>query len=592
MESGYLPGLPPRWFFRDFPVLTPAELNESASTAAASITFPAPQPSAPTTSIPSHSTERTVLAVVTNIIPASLVLLYLIWSWGPVRNFILSLPVISFFASWSRPWITFDDIIDSNQDVDAVQASLKAVQETAVNTTAANGNGKAPVRDRDGAASNNKPSLEAEADEATPLLASAGPAGPGAGCDDRSKLSWPPAHVTAGLLSVSLLHIGGLLAAFAYEAASGHLTLGSPLSQAFTDLVLGLAGWVYIAVRTAAVPQPTPSYDVFALLLVLLSGALVQLHLAATTLADGSALYMHPSALIGLSLASALLSVYGLVLEVSLPVYVYTPEVAKLLGLKDAKETLLAPILPGVDASTFDTPEMTVTLWQAISFSWVEALLQSSNKGKVEPEDVWRLSLDIKARVLDRKWKQLAGMKLLKRLWIINSRDMLIDLLLTVVSAITSYSKPLVLKRVLEGISAGPRASGERMGVQEVMTALVKGGEHTSREAAYVIAALGLVLVTIQSESDLCHLYACRRASVRTRSELMTAIFSKGMRCKDISGAVEAARGATESTGPTSTSSSDGKEAKQEADKKLAQAEETQNNQGVGKAVSLMSVGE
>lgn len=176
-----------------------------------------------------------------------------------------------------------------------------------------------------------------------------------------------------------------------------------------------------------------------------------------------------------------------------------------------------------------------------------------------------------------------------------------------IVSTVNAYAKPLVLKRVLEGIQAGQRNSDSALGIRDVWMALYKGGSYTSHETAYAIAALGLVLVAVGSEADLQHLYAGRRCAVRTRGELISAMFSKGMRCKDISGAVAAVSGekprdsASETSsdaGSTKAASTDGKDAEPSGEDKKAskeqedmkKAEEAQGGQGVGRAVSLMSV--
>lgn len=189
-----------------------------------------------------------------------------------------------------------------------------------------------------------------------------------------------------------------------------------------------------------------------------------------------------------------------------------------------------------------------------------------------------------------------------------------------------AYAKPLVLKRVLEGIESGQRDNENRLTASEVWTALVKGGQNTSRETAYVIAALGLILVAVGSQADLYHLYAGRRCMVRTRSELISALFAKGLRCKDIGGAVTAAGGdrstkeepedprsptlgearsnksntqnprnakATENTQGTNTPTSADASSDQVSSKdkvEMKAAEKGQNDQGIGKAVSLMSV--
>jgi ABC-type multidrug transport system fused ATPase/permease subunit len=93
---------------------------------------------------------------------------------------------------------------------------------------------------------------------------------------------------------------------------------------------------------------------------------------------------------------------------------------------------------------------------------------------------------------------------------------------------------------------------------------------------AYVYAALAFLSTLLRSEVDLQHLWFCRRASVRTRSELMAIIYDKALKRKDLSGAVD-------------KKNDDDKKKDDKQDNKPAESEEGEKKADIGKIVNLMS---
>lgn len=55
---------------------------------------------------------------------------------------------------------------------------------------------------------------------------------------------------------------------------------------------------------------------------------------------------------------------------------------------------------------------------------------------------------------------------------------------------------------------------------------------------AYIYACLMLCSQVLNAEADVLHLWHGRRAAVRIRSELMSAIYEKALKRKDFSGIV------------------------------------------------------
>lgn len=371
--------------------------NATLAPHAAAVSSPPPPPSS------SYWAERQILAIISNVVPASLVLLYAIWPCAFVQRFVLALPLISWLKRALRPFVSFDDIV----------VSLEAEKRTL---------SPADLDDEDAAAAAATP---AEAGESTPLLADGKPS--------TARPRWPAPSVTIGLCVVSLMHLGVLLGHFCYVAAGHMWNAGEePFSEVVTDLVLRAAGWAYIAVRTLCAPQPTPPYDTLVLLFVLLASSVVRLHLICISWYDGSGLYASPGLQASAAASSILLCLYALSLVFSLPITVLTPQMQAVLGYTSVEAALAAPADPTVDASKITSPDAYCSLWQWVSFRWIDSILEASKKGKLGEDDVWRLGADLKARVLDRKWGQLHGVGVIKRIWIMNSRDMLIDFFLTV----------------------------------------------------------------------------------------------------------------------------------------------------------------
>lgn len=370
---------------------------------------------------PHHRTEQAILTVMANIIPASLVLLYILWSCAPFQKFVLDLPGISFLHHATRPFVSFEDAV----------ASLHSEKESAI----------ADEDDEDEEETVVPSSLlhngGTEVGEATPLLLRA----------RKPTLShWPDPGVTISLCLAGFGHLGVLVGHFCFIVASRRWGAGQePLAEVVTDLVLDAAGWIYVLVRTLFRPQATPPYDTFVLLLVFLSSSVVRLHLALISWYDGSHLYTAPSVYAGAASASSALCIYALTMLVNMPLTVLSPHLQSVLGYPSAKEALNAPANQTADASKLSCPEAFCTLWQWMSFRWVDSLLQASNKGKVSNEDVWSLAADLKARILDRKWNQIKGLGVAKRVWLMNSRDLLIDFFLTVslLFALTPPPAPL-----------------------------------------------------------------------------------------------------------------------------------------------------
>ncbi|KDN42598.1 hypothetical protein K437DRAFT_158415 [Tilletiaria anomala UBC 951] len=597
--------------------------------------------------------ELTLLALVRAVFPAILVLLYLLASTG--------LPQHALSILTPRSWRGLLDEFVTDEDVRRMQEEERKEREGQEKMGAKVQRGTeelalapAPAPK---AATTAGVEGEAEANESTHLLYRGNggwvnPANPLAPTD----CPWPAPKITLGLTLVSLLHICAHLALLCYQltfhpSSSSHAHVSpsdriltpADMREILSTQSLILLSWSYVLIRTLFAPQRTPPRDTFALLVVFLLGAILQLHYTlASAFASvwrhqaGTYGFVNASRAVGGAAGESVRGVAGnLVLECvslasllwalwlvgTMPIAVFpssndfsslSPE--QKLVLSDPMYTLYAPERIDVDASKLSSPEDTCTLFHWLTFRWVASLLRATRKGKLDETDVWQLSRFVKSRVLIRKWneyrvgsgsgsnKEKASGNLALKIFRTNSKDMIIDFSLTIVSSTLGYAKPFFLKRILEAIEAergGTKvhaAAGDYMqalSAHKVYAALVKGGpEHTSKETAYLFALLAFLAVVLESQTDLYHLYAGRRAATRVRSELMASIYEKGMKGKSVSGLVEKDEKKANTVPkagakkPVAGSVAENNAAGAAVDKD----EQDQNGQGVGRVVSLMAV--
>ncbi len=168
----------------------------------------------------------------------------------------------------------------------------------------------------------------------------------------------------------------------------------------------------------------------------------------------------------------------------------------------------------------------------------------------------------MKAGILARKYQSLSAEKdtsgTLIHIIRANLRDITLDVSLTVLSSILTYAAPFFLRRILQVIENGAAVEG-REGAED----------RASRQVAYLFAVFAFIATMLRSQADLQHLYYARRACVRMRSELMSAIYIKALRKKDSSGIAEES------------------EEKQRKSDKLDESE--MKKKGIGAVVSLMA---
>lgn len=176
------------------------------------------------------------------------------------------------------------------------------------------------------------------------------------------------------------------------------------------------------------------------------------------------------------------------------------------------------------------------TLWQWMTFTWVNPLIDHGWRHDLADGDVPPLSVSMQtapvyetfARQEEAEPKGGQGRRqqrsLLAQLLRANSLDIFLDASLTVVSVVCNYAGPFLIKKILDGIA------------EDATTGSAGGGDRSARPRAYIYAALALLAGLAKSQADLQHLWFGRRLSVRVKNELIARIFDKALRRRDSNG--------------------------------------------------------
>lgn len=345
-------------------------------------------------------------------------------------------------------------------------------------------------------------------DEHTPLVGKARPAP-------------RPSYAAAALASLALLHLLFWLAlsAFRIETQASAAPAGLvPAAQ--------LIAWSWTLLRALTSRHDTPPYDLLAVFVLQLLGDVVRIY----------DLWAVADSLTVLHSVSAILCAAGLATIFSLP-------------LSDS----------GLVTET-DAAEDRCTLWQWITFSWLSPLISIAINRTLEKADVWRLSRSCRSSLLLSKFKQTPGSTLPRKILRANGHDILLDVTLTLASAILSYASPFFLRKILQAIES----------------------PNGDKRTAYLYAIFSLTADILKSQTDLQHLFFGRRACIRIRGQLIAAIYEKALRTRDMNGVL----GKKEQDASKTTT----KEQKTSAQSKAESSASSEDAASVGKIVSLAAV--
>ncbi|KAJ6516119.1 hypothetical protein C8R45DRAFT_1087239 [Mycena sanguinolenta] len=175
------------------------------------------------------------------------------------------------------------------------------------------------------------------------------------------------------------------------------------------------------------------------------------------------------------------------------------------------------------------SPEDYTSLFGWLTFSWVLPLIRRGVNNSLTEKDVWNLSPTMQARPVFHKFTRLRRATLLRSLLVANSSDLILDAILSVLSAVLNFASPFFLNLILSTLEH-PAEGGQRL--------------------AYLYAFLAFSCQIAKSESDMVHNFFGRRASTRMKTELMIAIYEKALKRCDFTGIIDA-DAATKGSGKT-----------------------------------------
>lgn len=335
------------------------------------------------------------------------------------------------------------------------------------------------------------------------------------------------------LASLAMLQLLGTVASIAYDFETS-IGTASSLFQASHVVT-----WLYAFLRPMTRKSPTPPYDLLTLYIAHAVLCIVSLHAAwaQRQVSDVSALVQAASLLLT---AGALATVFSMPLT-GLP----TNDPVSSSGRPPAAEDRC-------------------TLWQWMTFSWASPIVNLAIQRTIQAEDVWQLSETCKSSILARKFKEASNFKSVpRRILAVNGHDMFLDFALTLTSSVLSYAPPFFLKRILEAIEGN-------------------GMTGTTKSTAYLYAVLSFATMILKSQADLQHLFYGRRASVRTRGQLIASIYEKALRTRDMNASL--------SSSNKRDGIPDSKSKQQPSQNQDDDSASDDDNSGIGKVVSLAAV--
>ncbi|CDZ98657.1 multidrug resistance-associated abc transporter [Phaffia rhodozyma] len=308
----------------------------------------------------------------------------------------------------------------------------------------------------------------------------------------------------------AILATGGLAFALVYGCRAGWKALSGLDGGAFwVDIVLGCC-WLYAATYPILRPRPTPYPTIVVFHALQLIASLLTLLTALFKLSILPPVPHEPVIARSteiLTALSATLSAVLVAVSLSLPVE-SVPASYEEERKAEANQT------GGMGSS----PEDGCSVWDWITFNWVKPLIKRGSSGYLKDDDVYMLSPTQRSQPLYAKFKTIRGSSLLQRLLKAHGFDLLLDLLLTFLSIMLNYAAPFFIKRIIEALAA---PTPKKL------------------SSAYVYATLALIATILKAQSDLNHLWFSRRASVRIKNQLASAIYEKALKRKDKSGVSE-----------------------------------------------------
>ncbi|KAK4048522.1 hypothetical protein OIV83_004690 [Microbotryomycetes sp. JL201] len=297
--------------------------------------------------------------------------------------------------------------------------------------------------------------------------------------------------------------VGAVARAVARKSGAGQIVL----------MLIIACTWWYAAIRPLAKPPRSAPIALFAFFLVHAVVLILQLvalglhgfHWSTRKLATDATL----TSLHGVILISALSVTLLFRLSPHEPVADVLDPVAE---VKDDKDII-----------TMRSPEENVTLGEWIVFSWVAPIIKRGQQHKLGYADVWQLPNTMSARDVRKHLRSLRSKRLIPRIIYNNSLDLTLSLSLGLLSSSLSYIGPFFLQRILSALTP-----------QDPSVPY----DPNLRKSAYIYAVMAFAAQVARAEVDLQQLWHERRAIIRTRTGLMSEIYEKALKRRDLAGVI------------------------------------------------------
>lgn len=330
---------------------------------------------------------------------------------------------------------------------------------------------------------------------------------------ERTRLSY-------AILALAALNLLVWTLALALVAATKSLPAG-----AIAALAVTVGGWLSSVLRLAWRAPLSADYALFAF------GA-AHTVLALTRIVPVLVHEQYRSAASFALTAATLVLALAFTLTVAL-LPVYPPPSPEDSKNKDATQPVAAiPLQEPVRVAP--SPERTVNLLEWLSFSWVGPLIKSGSRKTLGYEDVWRLQESMSsAGILSdlSKLGLLYSSSVVRTVAANNARDICLSVSLALLSSALSYAVPYYLNRVLSALSDA-------------------NADPAMRTSAYLYALLMFCTQLVKAEINLQQLWHERRMIIRSRSQIMSQVYEKALRRRDLSGVASDAPAPTAAKAP------------------------------------------
>ncbi|KAF8310766.1 P-loop containing nucleoside triphosphate hydrolase protein [Clavulina sp. PMI_390] len=205
----------------------------------------------------------------------------------------------------------------------------------------------------------------------------------------------------------------------------------------------------------------------------------------------------------------------------------------------------------GTDATYEALPparEDSLNLYQWLTFNWIGDFVYLGTQRPLQESDVWQLSGIVRAKVVMTKFRNFRlGSKLMRRVVAANAIELLLDFVLTLVTATLTVVQPFLMNLILQELTleassspaiAAPSFIPVMLGNTYLSKALPARGPYL----AYVYTGLAFLARLVSAQAESQRRYFVRRATTRIESELIGTIYEKALVRKDITGSIPVAK--------------------------------------------------